>query len=93
MIRATVRTFAIGKVTGAIVRLFSRSHASVVVDRLRQLAADAVNLRKIVDTGARNALQTAELPQQLPPLARAEPRDGLQDRFACAPWRGAADGR
>src|SRR6185503_19143690 len=49
-----------------------------VVDRLRELAADAMDLRQVVDTGACHALQPSELPQQLAALARPEPRDRLQ---------------
>jgi hypothetical protein len=55
-----------------------------LVNRLRQLATDAVYLLQIFDAGARNALQTAELAQQLTTLARSESGDGFEYGFpAC----------
>lgn len=53
-----------------------------VVDRLSQFATDAMYLLKIVDAGTRNALQTAELPEQIASLAWAQPGNGFKNRLS-----------
>src|SRR5690606_10655270 len=51
------------------------------VDCLRQLAADAANLRQILDPCTRHALQSAKLLQQLATPARPQAGHRLQDRL------------
>src|SRR3990170_1489237 len=81
MIRATVRTFAMGKVTGWNCKDFSAVRMKCVIDRLSQLATDAVDLGKVIDAGTTHPLETPELAQQFPAPARTQPWHGFQDRL------------
>src|SRR5688500_15589713 len=78
MIRATVRMFAMGKVTGENCKDFSAVRVESVIDRLRQFTTDAVHFGQIIDARTADPLQTPELAQQFPSFARTEPRHGFQ---------------
>ena len=53
-----------------------------LIDGLRELAANTVYFFQVLDTGARDALQPAELPQQFAALARPQSWHGFQHGFS-----------
>src|SRR5690606_7636218 len=52
----------------------------VVIDALREVAADAVNLRKIADAGTADTLQATELTQQFPSPLGTESGNAFEPR-------------
>src|SRR5690606_6155399 len=81
MIRARVRTLAIGKLTALTGQDCSASAMQCVIDGLGQAPADAMHLGEVIHAGPRDTLQTTELPQQFTAFARPQPRHALQNRF------------
>src|SRR5690554_6150323 len=55
------------------------------IDRLGQLARDALDLDEILDAGPRDGLEAPELPQQVAAALRAESPDLLERRRRLAP--------
>src|SRR5713101_9900849 len=61
-------------------RIGTLSGMEFLVDFFRELAADALDLRQVLDARAHDAFQPAEPRQQLLAALGADPRDALQRR-------------